>query len=415
MKIHKINNQLLIILFFLIVMFISGCASCPESCDDGNSCTKNFCSSETNFECVTEDILPCCGNNIIEEGETCSSCPQDVKCPENEICSEGKCTKPILSASEIYKNTRESMFIVETECEFRFSYPSFDINYKYDSYYEDLDIEIKKLSGTESFYDDLIWSGSGFLLNDKIITNYHVIDCEAKEIEELMKYIYWELVEYYYLGYYLDATDLEEIDYDIKGKTREIYNYFYNSNRYDFYFEEYIIEDLLVAKISEFLSENFEVYETNKIIYAYHESDGFTNKIQLTKIKAGNSFPEKDFAILDIDANKMSLNYDEDYKITIGEEVFVIGFPAIEIDSPLTEEEYYDWETKKEPPIITRGIVSSLRESRQGVKYYVVDAAAYHGSSGGPVVNVNGEVIGILTAGIEGLNFILPLYEVNLN
>ena len=156
-------------------------------------------------------------------------------------------------------------------------------------------------------------------------------------------------------------------------------------------------------------------HEISKKIYAYHESDGFINKIQLKKRKAGSSFPERDFAILDIYTNKISLSYDEDYEITIGEEVFVIGFPAIEVDSPLTEEEYYDWETKKEPPIITRGIVSSLRESRQGVKYYVIDAAAYHGSSGGPVINNKGEVIGILTAGIEGLNFILPLYEVNLN
>jgi hypothetical protein len=414
MEIHKIKNQLLILLFFSMVLFISGCASCPESCDDGNPCTKNVCSSETNFECVTEDILPCCGNNIIEEGETCSSCPQDVKCPENEICSEGKCTKPILSASEIYRNTKESMFIVETECEFRFSYPSFDVNYKYDSYYDSLDIEIKKLGTKESFYDESIWSGSGFLLNDEIITNYHVIDCEAKEIEEYMRYIYWELVENHYLGYYFDATALEEIDYDIKGKTREIYNHFYNSNRYDFYFEEYIIEYLLVAKISEFLSENIEVYETNKNIYSYHESDGFTNQNQLTKRKSGDSFPERDFAILDTNTNEKSLTYDEDYKITIGEEVFVIGFPAIEVDSPLTEEEYYNWETKKEPPIITRGIVSSLKESNQGVKYYVIDAAAYHGSSGGPVINNKGEVIGILTAGIEGLNFILPLHEVNL-
>lgn len=32
-----------------------------------------------------------CGNDIIEDGEDCSSCPEDVRCAENEICSAGAC------------------------------------------------------------------------------------------------------------------------------------------------------------------------------------------------------------------------------------------------------------------------------------------------------------------------------------
>ena len=59
---------------------------CPASCDDGNSCTKDFCSEETGFKCVNEDIVPCCGNGICEENERdCVDCP---------ACNDyDKCTK----------------------------------------------------------------------------------------------------------------------------------------------------------------------------------------------------------------------------------------------------------------------------------------------------------------------------------
>lgn len=141
MEAFNFKNKIIILtLFSLVLIFISGCTSCPESCDDGNSCTNNYCSEETNYQCVTEDIIPClgnniceegeygtadcpdcddgnkctnnyinyetleciteeiapcCGNNIVETGETCSSCPEDVICLENEICCDDKCIKPV--------------------------------------------------------------------------------------------------------------------------------------------------------------------------------------------------------------------------------------------------------------------------------------------------------------------------------
>ncbi len=32
-----------------------------------------------------------CGNNIVEEGENCAACPEDVVCSGNTVCSEGVC------------------------------------------------------------------------------------------------------------------------------------------------------------------------------------------------------------------------------------------------------------------------------------------------------------------------------------
>lgn len=45
-------------------------------CDDHDACTEDSCSSGT---CIHDEIAPCCGNNICEEGETdCEDCPECI-------------------------------------------------------------------------------------------------------------------------------------------------------------------------------------------------------------------------------------------------------------------------------------------------------------------------------------------------
>src|SRR5574341_1407146 len=66
--------------------------TCPGGCDDLNFCTSDACVQGV---CVSTPIVPCCGNNRCEEGETKSSCPID--------CSE----RPI-SVDELLKNAKEA-------------------------------------------------------------------------------------------------------------------------------------------------------------------------------------------------------------------------------------------------------------------------------------------------------------------
>jgi S1-C subfamily serine protease len=330
-----------------------------------------------------------------------------------EINVEEEMEVKIYSTSEIYQMVKDSMFFVETVCDLEVIYPSFKIDYKADKN-DNLEIKVSKSTGIkkmDDFSGPFEFTGSGFLLNNKIYTNYHVIDCETEYIEDFLKEIYYSLVEYHLHGY-LDKDDLEEVDFDFNNKIKEIYDYFYKSRIYNYYYEEIIIEDLLVAKISEYLSENISVKKLGGKVYAYHESDKFTNSIDLDLYKLGASFPERDFAIFNLSYNTKNLISNDDYEFVIGDEIYIIGFPSIEVDFYFDLESY---DVKKEAPIISKGIISGLRESRAGVKYYVVDAAAYYGSSGGPVINKHGEVIGILTAGIESFNFILPLSEIDLD
>jgi hypothetical protein len=60
---------------------------------------------------------------------------------------------------------------------------------------------------------------------------------------------------------------------------------------------------------------------------------------------------------------------------------------------------------------LTQGIVSGIRPG-DGYKYFQISAPISHGSSGGPIFNSNGEVIGISVATIEegqNLNFAVPI------
>lgn len=102
---------------------------CPESCDDGNPCTKDFCSPETDYQCEHSPIVgategcqelvetcrqyqclesecqvvtlaDCCGNEKCEAEENWESCPQDCeRCDDGNPCTEdiysyetGKCS-----------------------------------------------------------------------------------------------------------------------------------------------------------------------------------------------------------------------------------------------------------------------------------------------------------------------------------
>ncbi|MBD3361483.1 hypothetical protein GF358_01695 [Candidatus Woesearchaeota archaeon] len=51
--------------------------SCPESCDDDNPGTEDFCSEATDFFCVHKPIAGQCGNFICEPGENKCTCEVD--------------------------------------------------------------------------------------------------------------------------------------------------------------------------------------------------------------------------------------------------------------------------------------------------------------------------------------------------
>ena len=86
--------------------------------------------------------------------------------------------------------------------------------------------------------------------------------------------------------------------------------------------------------------------------------------------------------------------------ITMGEEVLAMGHPSsLGFEGQAT---------------FTKGIISAFR-TINGYEYVQTDAAISRGNSGGPLVNLKGEVIGINTlaqARAEGINFAIPIDKV---
>jgi len=83
-------------------------------------------------------------------------------------------------------------------------------------------------------------------------------------------------------------------------------------------------------------------------------------------------------------------------QLQVGEEVVAIGNP-LSLEST-----------------VSNGIVSAIRVIKEEGKYLQITAPISHGSSGGPLFNMAGEVIGITAGGFAGgenLNFAVPINE----
>jgi hypothetical protein len=94
--------------------------------------------------------------------------------------------------------------------------------------------------------------------------------------------------------------------------------------------------------------------------------------------------------------NFRTLTLGDSNRLQVGEEVVAIG-------SPLSLES-----------TVSNGIVSGIR-SDDGRRLLQITAPISHGSSGGPLFNLAGEVVGITTAALvggENLNFAIPINDV---
>ena len=141
--------------------------------------------------------------------------------------------------------------------------------------------------------------------------------------------------------------------------------------------------------------------EQNIIVTNYHVIKGATkafcspdNFDQQFEIKGYIEIDEiHDLAILyveELDRPPLPLS---EMSISPGEKVFVIGSP-VGFSATISE-----------------GIVSSLRDYEDS-KFIQITAPVSHGSSGGPVFNTYGKVVGVVIAGVDdaqNLNFAIPI------
>jgi serine protease Do len=117
---------------------------------------------------------------------------------------------------------------------------------------------------------------------------------------------------------------------------------------------------------------------------------------------------EFDIALLETDAELTAIDVGDSDKIRIGDLVFAVGSP-------------YGLERT-----VTMGIISATKRRKipssnnqaPACEFFQMDAATNPGNSGGPVLNIRGEVIGLITAiattggGSEGIAFAMPIKDV---
>ena len=163
----------------------------------------------------------------------------------------------------------------------------------------------------------------------------------------------------------------------------------------------------------EAFGSGFIVDASGYVVTNHHVVDG-ASEIQIT-LKDGSALPAKvvgdagfniDLALLKVDPPKPLpvVKWGNSREVRVGDPVFVVGNPLGIGES------------------VSSGIVSALNRNITETPYddfIQTDAAINHGNSGGPMVNIHGDVIGVATAlfsptdaGSIGLGFAIPAYDV---
>jgi S1-C subfamily serine protease len=151
------------------------------------------------------------------------------------------------------------------------------------------------------------------------------------------------------------------------------------------------------------------------VVYRVDNGDQLSDTVKKPAdiILKGQPMPGKDVAILKIatTAEMPMLTLASPALPRVGQQLFVYGYPG-----PVTNNDFVSAESAIEPTLTT-GIVSAIKNSVDGWPLIQMDANINHGSSGGPVCNDKGQVIGLTTFGslentgglAAGLNFAVPV------
>jgi S1-C subfamily serine protease len=127
----------------------------------------------------------------------------------------------------------------------------------------------------------------------------------------------------------------------------------------------------------------------------------------------GAEMSGRDLALLKVDAADLpTLPLSDSRNAQIGDPVHILGFPGVVLSHELLNQ------SAKVEASVTNGAISGFKQDVADHPVIQTDAPAAWGNSGGPAVNVHGEVTGVLTfvslapgpegSIVQGFNFIIP-------
>ena len=159
----------------------------------------------------------------------------------------------------------------------------------------------------------------------------------------------------------------------------------------------------IIVSADGYILTNYHLIQ-NGVLYGWPITvDTFTGEQYAAQIVGAE--PESDLAVLKVEVQGLSAAVLGDSEaLTVGERIYAVGNPTGDL-----------------PCTMTRGVVSA-RDRRittaenVAANMFQFDAAVNNGSSGGPVYNIYGQVVGVATAkytaaGVEGLGFAIPIAD----
>jgi serine protease Do len=239
-------------------------------------------------------------------------------------------------------------------------------------------------------------TGTGFLITEDgyLVTNCHIIDRDSAFIRN--KFI---------LETYQEVTNANI------NALQSSWAMTLNEQQRSLLYNAY---GLIYTQVSSMI-----LFDLKKEFFVLYRVDVPGKETGTVKKKAdiiikGKAMPGKDVAILKIEnvTNMPTLSISEDPLARIGTQVLVFGYPE-----PVTSNAFLAADANTEPSL-TAGIVSAVKKSIGGWPVIQMDAVISHGSSGSPVCNEQGEVVGLATFGsldqgnnalASGFNFAIPI------
>ena len=345
-------------------------------------------------------ILTCLGNSNTNAQGTVISAEQNYAASSPAVVMVQTVFSGIVYVNKVEMNERRFQLLVD-------SVKKLDTTGAMFTATEKLDIVVNALynnpfryfSGTREYFRQqhrIISAGTGFFISGDgyIVTNAHIIERDNAFIRR--KFI---------LSTYQEVTDANIRSLQsswamtLTDEQRNLLNNAYS---------------LIYSQVSSMI-----IFDLKREIYVQYRKNNTAPALSTTRIPArliikGDPMPGKDVAILKVDSVKQvpTLVFSKDSIPRIGEQVLVYGYPE-----PVTSNPYLARETIIEPTL-TAGVISAIKKSLRGWPVIQMDAVISHGSSGSPVCNNRGEVIGLATFGTleqttgvlaAGYNFAIPV------
>jgi hypothetical protein len=139
------------------------------------------------------------------------------------------------------------------------------------------------------------------------------------------------------------------------------------------------------AQLAQFKYDTTDIKSATLVGYNYSAKDAYTAIADPTK-----GFSSSDVALLKINVKNAPTIPIETGQVVQNENIMVMGFPG-DANNPLVDNSQSDL-------TVTDGVVSAIRQAAgDDGKLYQSNADAAHGNSGGPAIDGQGRVIGLLT------------------